>query len=119
MTILDEIVVSKRNEVAAASKQRPIEELRRRRPQLLQSHDFRAVLARPGPIRLIAEIKKASPSAQVIRVDFDPVALARTYQDHGASCLSVLTDTPYFQGSLAHLIQVRATVSIPLLRKDF
>jgi indole-3-glycerol phosphate synthase len=119
MTILDEIVVSKRGEVAAALKQRPIEELEAQAAVTPSARDFRAALATPGPIRLIAEIKKASPSAQVIRIDFDPVALAQTYQAHGATCLSVLTDTPYFQGSLADLTQVRATVSIPLLRKDF
>ena len=81
--------------------------------------DFRAALAGPGPIRLIAEIKKASPSAQVIRADFEPVLIAQTYEKHGAACLSVLTDAPFFQGCLAHLAQVRATVAIPVLRKDF
>ena len=80
---------------------------------------FEAALARPGPIRLIAEIKKASPSAKVIRADFEPTDIARTYEKHGASCLSVLTDAPYFQGHLTHLAQVRAAVAIPVLRKDF
>ena len=81
--------------------------------------DFRAALSSNGPIRLIAEIKKASPSAQTIRTHFDPVAIAQTYQQHGASCLSVLTDAPYFQGRLEHLTQVRREVTIPVLRKDF
>jgi indole-3-glycerol phosphate synthase len=81
--------------------------------------DFRAVLAGPGPIRLIAEIKKASPSARVIRSDFDPVSIAMTYQGNGATCLSVLTDSQYFQGDLTHLARIRQSATIPLLRKDF
>ena len=83
------------------------------------TRDFLAALSGPGPIRLIAEVKKASPSAKVIREDFDPIAIARTYQAHGAACLSVLTDAPYFQGHLSYLARIRAAVAIPLLRKDF
>ena len=101
MTILDEIVASKRIEVDAARRRLPLDELEERASVAPPAGGFRTALAGPGPIRLIAEIKKASPSAQVIRADFDPIAIARTYQEHGASCLSVLTDTPYFQGHLA------------------
>jgi indole-3-glycerol phosphate synthase len=119
MAILDEIVASKRREVEAARRQQLLEELEDQAAAAPPVRDFRSALAGPGPIRLIAEIKKASPSAQVIRADFNPVAIARTYEQHGACCLSVLTDAPYFQGHLEDLAQVRATVAIPLLRKDF
>jgi indole-3-glycerol phosphate synthase len=118
-TILDEIVLSKQAELAAARRSRPLEVVQAQAKSAPPARDFRAVLARPGSIHLIAEIKKASPSAQVIRDDFNPVAIAHICQEHGASCLSVLTDAPYFQGSLEHLRQVRAQVTIPVLRKDF
>jgi indole-3-glycerol phosphate synthase len=119
MTILDEIVISKQAEVAAAQRHLPREKLEAQLAAAPPARDFRAALAPPGPIRLIAEIKKASPSAQVIRTDFDPATIALTYQAHGAACLSVLTDAPYFQGHLAHLAQIRQAATIPLLRKDF
>jgi indole-3-glycerol phosphate synthase len=119
MTILDEIVARKRREVDAARRWRPLEALAERAVVAPFARGFRKALAGPGRIRLIAEIKKASPSAHVIRADFDPGAIAWTYQQHGASCVSVLTDTAYFQGYLTHLTQVRASVTIPVLRKDF
>lgn len=118
-TILDKIVATKREEIAQAQSARPIEQLREAVDEVPVVRDFFAALAAPGPIKLIAEIKKASPSAGVIREDFSPTSIAKTYAGHGATCLSVLTDEAYFQGKLDHLAQVRAQVDIPLLRKDF
>jgi indole-3-glycerol phosphate synthase len=118
-TILDEIVAAKRTEVAVARRRMPLEELEAQALEAPPVRDFRAALEGPGPIRLIAEVKKASPSAGVIREDFNPVDIARTYQAHGAHALSVLTDVPFFQGHLSYLARVRASVAIPLLRKDF
>jgi indole-3-glycerol phosphate synthase len=118
-TILDQIVASKRVEIDRAKASLPLNELRSRLRDAPPVRDFFAPLAAAGPIKLIAEVKKASPSKGVIRADFDPVAIARTYEAHGASCLSVLTDEPYFQGSLEYLKRVRQAVAIPVLRKDF
>ena len=118
-TILDEIVAAKREEVDLAKADTPVEELRERLADAPPPRDFLGALSQGPPIRLIAEVKKASPSAGVIRADFDPVDIAQIYQEHGASCISVLTDEPYFQGSLEYLRQVRAAVDLPVLRKDF
>lgn len=123
-TVLDEIVAVKRQEVALARSERPLAELRAALADAPPVRDFLAPLAadRPaggGPIKLIAEIKKASPSAGLIRADFDPVAIAQTYAAHGASCLSCLTDGPHFQGSLDYLTAIRSAVELPVLRKDF
>jgi indole-3-glycerol phosphate synthase len=118
-TILDKIVATKRDEIARAKAGVPETRLREHLAGAPPVRDFLAAVAWPGPIRLIAEVKKASPSKGVIRADFDPVAIARTYQEHGAACLSVLTDEPYFQGSLEYLRQVREAVGLPVLRKDF
>ena len=119
MTILDKIVADKHREVAAAKQRVPEEQLREALPAAPPVRDFFAALDGQGTIRLIAEVKKASPSKGVIRADFQPVQIARTYQQHGAACISVLTDGPYFQGSLADLRAVRSAVELPLLRKDF
>src|SRR3989442_9880956 len=113
------MVASKRQEIDRAKSAVLLSELRARLADAPPVRDFFAPLAATGPIRLIAEIKKASPSKGVIRDDFDPVAIARVYAAHGAACLSVLTDGPYFQGSLDDLRALRATVDLPVLRKDF
>lgn len=122
MNILAEIVEQKQREIAALPL-RPADEAALR--WALQAHgprrDFARALKYPATAwpALIAEVKKASPSAGLIRPDFDPVTIARAYEDAGASCLSVLTDEKYFQGSLPFLRQIRAAVRLPLLRKDF
>jgi indole-3-glycerol phosphate synthase len=118
-TILDKIVATKRDEIERAKAARPEAALRERLADAPPVRDFFAALADPGPIRLIAEVKKASPSKGVIRADFHPVEFALTYQRHGAACISVLTDESYFQGSLEYLRQIRAAVELPVLRKDF
>jgi indole-3-glycerol phosphate synthase len=118
-SVLDKIVATKRAEIAAAKAARPEATLRELAAAAPPVRDFFTPLAAPGPIRLIAEIKKASPSRGVIRADFQPVEIGRTYQRHGATCISVLTDHAYFQGSLDHLRDVRAAVRLPVLRKDF
>jgi indole-3-glycerol phosphate synthase len=117
-TILDAIVESKRREVAEARRRLPPETLERRLAELPPPLDFEGRLRSP-PMQVIAEVKKASPSAGVIRADFDPVAIAGVYERHGAACISVVTDQPYFQGNLDYLPKIRAAVSLPLLRKDF
>jgi indole-3-glycerol phosphate synthase len=117
--VLDKIVATKREALHRAKAALPEERLRQQAAAAPPVRDFLAALARPGPIHLIAEVKKASPSKGVIRADFDPVRIARIYQEHGASAISVLTDEPYFQGSLDNLRRIRAAVDLPLLRKDF
>jgi len=118
-TILDQIVATKRGEIERSKRELPLTELRARLADAPAARDFFAPLAAAGPIRLIAEVKKASPSKGVIRADFDSIAIARVYEAHGATCLSVLTDATYFQGSLEILRQVRQEVALPVLRKDF
>ncbi|WP_417731073.1 indole-3-glycerol phosphate synthase TrpC [Rosistilla oblonga] len=118
-TILDTIIAKKHQEVAAAKLVQPIEKLEALAAAAPPTLDFIAALAATPDVRLIAEVKKASPSAGIIREDFDPVAIATAYAQSGAACISVLTDETFFQGSLDFLRQIRAAVEIPLLRKDF
>lgn len=118
-TILDSIVASKREEIERSKSASPEAELRAKIADAPPVRDFFAALVAPGLIKLIAEVKKASPSVGVIRADFDPVAIAQIYASHGATCLSVLTDEQFFQGSLAYLQAIRQSVDLPILRKDF
>ncbi|PON18129.1 indole-3-glycerol phosphate synthase TrpC [Candidatus Entotheonella serta] len=119
--ILARILEWKRQEVVLSRRQVALDELRLQARDLPPSRSFWQALqptAQAGT-RIIAEIKKASPSAGLIREDFDPVAIATTYAQHGAAAISVLTDRKFFQGELAFLGQVRQHVDVPLLRKDF
>lgn len=119
MNILERIAETKRAEVEVLRRERGRASLESGARSAPPAKDFRGALRRPGKLSLIAEVKKASPSKGVIRPDFDPVAIARSYERSGAQALSVLTDREYFQGSLAYLRSVRASVALPLLRKDF
>ncbi len=122
MNILDTIVAQKRIEVAALPERRiAAGDLRDAMLERSERRDFMAALRAPrrGDVALIAEVKKASPSKGVICENFDPVRIARDYEAAGASCLSVLTDEKFFQGSLDYLRQIREAVKLPLLRKDF
>jgi indole-3-glycerol phosphate synthase len=118
-SILDRIVAYKRQEIAAARQRVPEAQLEERIRRMSPPRDFRAALERARGVAIIAEVKKASPSAGLLRADFDPVAIARVYEHNGTACISVLTDEPSFQGHLDYLTAVRAAVSPPLLRKDF
>lgn len=120
--VLKKILAAKADEVAAARRARPLPELRREAEAMPPTRGFAAALAArvgAGQAAVIAEIKRASPSKGLLRADFDPPAIARSYLAGGAACLSVLTDGPFFQGSLDDLRAVRAAVDLPLLRKDF
>lgn len=118
--ILDEIVSHKETEVDLLREKIPLAALKKQVLSAPPTRDFVAAL-RQGKTKpaLIAEVKKASPSKGVLREDFDPVAIALSYQQGGASCISVLTDTKFFQGSFDNLEKIRAAVDLPLLCKDF
>ncbi|MGH8184904.1 MAG: indole-3-glycerol phosphate synthase TrpC [Rhodanobacteraceae bacterium] len=120
--ILQRILKRKRAEIAERKARVPLEALRARQAAAAPTRGFaaamRARLQQHLPA-VIAEIKKASPSKGLIRADFDPTAIARSYENGGATCLSVLTDVDFFQGSDAHLVEARAACALPVLRKDF
>ena len=118
--ILEEIVWHKEKEVDQMRERLPLAQLQRQVAAATAPHNFLEAL-RQGKTRpaVIAEVKKASPSKGVIRADFDPVAIAQSYQQGGATCLSVLTDSKFFQGSFENLAAVRASVDLPLLCKEF
>lgn len=117
--VLKRIAVYKADEVAELKARTSIEVLREQAAALPHPRGFeKAIKAATGPA-LICEVKKASPSKGIIRENFDPIAIAKAYENGGATCLSVLTDGPGFQGSNEIFAQVRATTNLPLLRKDF
>ena len=120
--ILKRILAVKADEVARSKRARPLEALQSEALSLSPPRDFVGVIRariEAGRPAVIAEIKKASPSRGVLREAFDPASIAASYERHGATCLSVLTDQQFFQGTLEHLRQVRAASRLPVLRKDF
>ncbi|MDJ0785943.1 MAG: indole-3-glycerol phosphate synthase TrpC [Myxococcota bacterium] len=119
MTILDEILSRKRDEVAAARRERSPESVRARAEAAPPPRGFRAALVAGTAPRVIAEVKRRSPSKGLIRADFDPIEIARAYTRGGAAALSVLTDEFYFGGHLDFLPAIREATPLPLLRKDF
>jgi indole-3-glycerol phosphate synthase len=120
--VLDEIVARKRVEVAKAKSATPLETLKERARESSRPRNFFAAVVDSrirGTTRVIAEVKRRSPSAGVIRDDFDPVAIARQYEDAGAAAISCLTDEHHFGGHLGYIQQIRQAVGLPVLRKDF
>ena len=121
MTILEQIIADKKIEVEHRRKERPLEELKEQVVLLGKCRNFYKAVTKPNErgINVIAEIKKASPSAGVICRDFAPVTIAKTYEKCGADAISVLTDEKYFQGKLEYIDHVKTAVDLPILRKDF
>jgi indole-3-glycerol phosphate synthase len=118
VTILERILQVKRGEIAAAKERSPLATVEARARAAPTPRDFVGALRAKRPA-VIAEIKKASPSRGVLRADFDPAAIAASYERAGAACVSVLTDRQFFQGEPAHLVAARGACSLPVLRKDF
>ncbi len=118
MSVLQRILEVKRGEIAAAKQHSPLSSIENRAHAAPPVRDFVAALRARKPA-VIAEIKKASPSRGVLRADFDPAAIAQSYEKAGAACISVLTDRQFFQGDAAHLAAARAACALPILRKDF
>lgn len=118
-TILEKIIIRKHQDIAEAKFRCPLAKLEGQLPQAPPVRNFVKALRQARRIGLIAEVKKASPSAGILRDDFEPVEIAKTYAESGADCLSVLTDEHFFQGHLDFLSQIRAEVDLPVLRKDF
>ena len=116
--MLEKIVADKKEELKQRKKAAPASEMEARIARSAATLDFASALKGDG-VRLIAEVKKASPSRGILRPEFDPAALARTYADNGAAAISVLTEEKYFGGHPNHLSEIREKVEIPLLRKDF
>ena len=117
--MLDDIVMSKQLEVEEAKERLPLDDLKARLANYLADRSFRKALNVPGKLSLIAELKRKSPSKGMLRERFDPVSLAQTLQEAGAAALSVLTDEPFFGGTLDFLRDVKQFTEVPVLRKDF
>ena len=119
--ILDKIIADKRAEVRSRQSQTSLDELKQQVSSMPKCRNFYKAVTKPNRrgINVIAEVKKASPSAGLIREDFDPVTIAQTYEDCGADAISVLTDEKYFQGRLEYISQIRKEVDLPVMRKDF
>ncbi len=119
--ILDKIIADKRDEVRQHRAEVSLEQLKARVAGIAKCRNFHRAVTKPNRrgLNVIAEVKKASPSAGLIRADFDPVTIAQTYERCGADAISVLTDEKYFQGRLEYVEQVKQAVALPVLRKDF
>ncbi|MGB2692391.1 MAG: indole-3-glycerol phosphate synthase TrpC [Thermodesulfobacteriota bacterium] len=117
--ILDEIIENKTSEVEVSKISLPLEQIQEQIKDALPSRNFFQAINPEGELKIISEVKHASPSKGIFREDFDPVEIAKSYSAGGASAISVLTDEKYFRGSLSYLKSIRAEVETPLLRKDF